>query len=79
MARNSLQYAFLPGPSLWADATAFKPVAECANQNIGETATAACQAFLDKSEKARLQWLLEWQFREFEGRKRPPIAAGSKN
>jgi adenosine deaminase len=69
MARTSLQYAFIPGPGLWADATAFKPVADCAAAKIGETATAACQAFLDKSEKARLQWLLEWQFREFENRK----------
>jgi len=77
MARTSLQYAFVSGKPLWADAITFKPVSDCAGAKIGESATAACQAFLDSSEKARLQWKLEWQFREFEARKWPAKAGSS--
>lgn len=67
MARTSLQYAFLPGTSLWADARRFTPVQQCARDlraagNISD----GCQRFLAASEKARLQWKLEEEFRTFE-------------
>jgi len=67
MARASLEYAFLPGGSLWRDPRRFAPVAECSGGALGQpTPAAACQAFLDRSEKARLQWDLERQFAAFE-------------
>ena len=62
MARNSLQYAFLTGASLWADAKKFIPVVQCAKGPGFE----ACRKYLEASEKARLQWKLEDEFRAFE-------------
>lgn len=67
MARNSLQYAFLPGASLWADAKRFTPAAQCARDIPGGGAVSkACQQFLAGSEKARIQWKLEADFKDFE-------------
>ncbi|WP_232495317.1 adenosine deaminase family protein [Novosphingobium kaempferiae] len=62
LARNSLEYSFAPGVSLWR-AHRFGTVAEpCATG----MATAACKAFLAGSEKARLQARLETNFDRFE-------------
>jgi hypothetical protein len=67
MARNSLQYAFLPGASLWRDARRFIPVPQCARNLPGTTTLSnACREYLASSEKARLQWKLEEDFRTFE-------------
>jgi adenosine deaminase/adenosine deaminase CECR1 len=67
MARHSLQYAFLPGPSLWADARRFIPTAQCRNDKPGGSSISnTCQLFLASSEKARLQWRLEEEFKNFE-------------
>jgi adenosine deaminase len=67
MARNSLQYAFLPGQSLWADAKRFTPTAQCRNDHPGGgTISNPCKQFLAASEKARLQWKLEEEFKLFE-------------
>jgi adenosine deaminase len=69
MARNSLEYAFIAGASLWADATRFVPGAQCSRDAPGQSAPSkACAQFLSGSEKARLQWELEREFREFESR-----------
>jgi hypothetical protein len=69
MARTSLEFAFLPGPSLWRDARRFLPVQECSNGSLGQpTPASACQRFLAGSEKARVQWNLERQFGAFEKR-----------
>ncbi|HKS28350.1 MAG TPA: hypothetical protein VJS44_11045 [Pyrinomonadaceae bacterium] len=68
MARTSLQFAFIPGPSLWGDAKTFRPVSQCAADRPGQSASGSCQQFLATSEKARLQWELEKDFREFESR-----------
>ncbi|WP_089929535.1 adenosine deaminase [Caulobacter sp. UNC279MFTsu5.1] len=57
-ARASLEYAFLPGPSLWAAPRT--PVAACAK------AGPACDAFLAGSRKAAAQWRLERAFEAFE-------------
>lgn len=54
LERNTLEYAFVPGASLWADAVAWRKVAVCE-----DAASQACAAFLQASEKARLQWSLE--------------------
>jgi adenosine deaminase len=67
MARNSLQYAFLPGASLWADARRFIPTAQCARDIPVRGATSKdCKQFTAASEKARLQWKLEEEFKSFE-------------
>ncbi|MFL6210510.1 MAG: adenosine deaminase [Pyrinomonadaceae bacterium] len=69
LARNSLQYAFLPGASLWRDARKFVPVAECAQDTPGvKSISAGCQQFLAGSERARLQRTLEEEFRAFESK-----------
>lgn len=62
MARNSLQYAFISGASLWADAKRFVPVAQCR----AELSSSQCRAFVETSDKAKLQWKLEEEFRTFE-------------
>ena len=69
MARHSLQYAFLPGPSLWADAKKFIPTAQCRKDLPGAgSISSACTQFLASSDKARLQWKLEEEFKSFEKR-----------
>ena len=67
MARNSLQYAFISGASLWSDAKKFMPVAQC-TQDIAvmKLSSNACRQYVAGSEKAKLQWNLEEEFREFE-------------
>jgi adenosine deaminase len=73
MARNSMEYAFLAGASLWSSPDAFAPVGACAHDAPGAAQpTPACAAFLAGSEKARLQWRLEAQLRDFEA----GVAAG---
>ncbi|WP_243395713.1 adenosine deaminase family protein [Sphingomonas oleivorans] len=57
MARDSLEYSFLPGASLW---TGNGRVPVCA------TMTEACRAYLGKNEKAAIQWRLEQDFTAFE-------------
>ena len=77
MARTSLQHAFIEGDSLWSDGKAFVPSKECAGLQTAATPSTACQSFLNGSEKARLQWQLEQQFREFEGREWPAVTIES--
>jgi adenosine deaminase len=62
IARASLEYAFLPGASLWQGGTIGTPVDACAGGRGG----ASCQALLRTSEKARLQADLETRFEAFE-------------
>ena len=67
MARTSLQYAFLPGTSLWADARKFKPVPQCARDlQMTSGVSDGCKRYLAASEKAQLQWKLEEEFKAFE-------------
>ncbi len=67
MARNSLQYAFIAGASLWSDVRRFVPVAQCARDLEDMKLTSnTCRQFLDGNEKARLQWQLEQDFNTFE-------------
>lgn len=69
MARNSLQYAFIPGASLWLNAKKFIKVPQCAGDTPSKTAPSQrCQQFLSTSEKARLQWGLEGDLSSFESR-----------
>jgi hypothetical protein len=64
IARLSLEHSFLPGESLWGDTKSFRVVSQCA----GMKASAACQKFLDGSERAREQWKLEGELGKFEKR-----------
>lgn len=69
MARDSLEHAFVPGPSLWTSVATAIPVAACARTatfELGDPAPPACQRFLDGSERARLQYELERRFVAFE-------------
>jgi len=77
MARTSLEHGFISGGSMWSDGKTFVPVKGCETAVSVAAPSAACQKFLDASEKARLQLKLEQQFREFEGRKWPAITVES--
>jgi adenosine deaminase len=67
LARQSLEHSFLPGASLWADASKTNEVAQCAGVHR-EAESAACKEFLDANAKARLQWKLEQEFAAFENK-----------
>ena len=70
-ARNSLEHSFLPGASLWTAIDGAVPVDACAatdTMGVGDPASPTCQAFLDASEKATIEWELERRFREFESK-----------
>jgi adenosine deaminase len=67
MARNSLEYAFIAGGSLWSDARRFVPVAQCAlDVALRRLSTSGCRQYVASSEKAELQWQLEQDFKTFE-------------
>src|SRR5207245_9124189 len=67
LARNSLEYAFLPGASLWQSSRPGEVIEACAASAPGiAPPPGPCGALLDRSERARLQWQLEAQFRNFE-------------
>ena len=78
MARTSLEHAFIKGGSLWSNGKTFVPVKECAGFS-GERRhrLRVARSIWTRSDKARLQWTLEQQFREFEGRKWPAAAVES--
>ena len=58
LERNTLEYAFVAGESLWADPVAWRKVPACDGAAV-QSPPAACAGFLQASEKARLQWELE--------------------
>ena len=62
IARNSLQFSFLPGASYWKTESYRQPVGDCM---AGRTAE-RCQAYLSKNVKARVQADLEDRFVVFE-------------
>lgn len=61
IARNSIEYSFLEGESLWTDASFRKMHSACARETSD-----ACQRFLASSAKAREQWKLERRLKAFE-------------
>lgn len=72
LVRNSLEYAFLPGDSLWASSRPFRLAVDCSSATLGSDAPpVACKALLDRSERARQQWQLEARFARFEATKWP--------
>jgi adenosine deaminase len=67
MARNSLQYAFISGGSLWNDGRRLVAVTACAQDVVAMKLTSSgCRQFVENNEKAKLQWRLEEEFRAFE-------------
>jgi adenosine deaminase len=67
LARNSLEYAFLPGDSLWQSEGSFVPRMACADGAPGAADPAPdCARFLAGSEKAQAEWRLEGEFVRFE-------------
>jgi adenosine deaminase len=67
LARNSLEYAFLPGDSVWRSARPFAPADACAATPLGGSdPSASCRALLTGSDRARQQWRLEGEFAAFE-------------
>ena len=66
MTRQSLEFSFLPGKSLWASTKdAFRPVPACARDLAGRPSH-SCSEFLGESERAKEQMKLEQAFAEFE-------------
>lgn len=59
LERNTLEYAFVEGASLWADPVSWRRVPQCNGPSAASKTAGGCAAFLDRSEKARLQWALE--------------------
>jgi adenosine deaminase len=67
LARNGVEYSFLPGASLWERSDIFIPVAPCSKERPSTTEpSAGCKSFLDSSERAGQQWRLEASFVAFE-------------
>ncbi|HXP93861.1 MAG TPA: adenosine deaminase [Candidatus Binatia bacterium] len=66
--RNSLEYSFLPGRSLW-QTTAYRALATpCASADPIDAPSPACSAYLTESPKAREQWRVEHDLAVFEAR-----------
>jgi adenosine deaminase len=68
LVRNSLEYSFLPGASLWDDKGGYVRVVPDCQADVGgpDQPSATCVSFLGSSEKAAEQWELERRFRAFE-------------
>jgi len=78
IARTSIEHAFVPGPSLWRDGNDFAVVSQCAKDvPAAKARSVACHQFLQSSDKARLQWELESEFKQFEAKSWSASQAGT--
>ncbi|NHN85073.1 adenosine deaminase [Acetobacter musti] len=67
LSRTGLEYAFIPGDSLWSSTRPWHVTAACSGIAPDTRAPeGACHDLLAHSEKARLQWALEADFARFE-------------
>jgi len=67
ISRNSLEYSFLKGESLWADVAALHRAPACAAENpAAPSGSESCRKWLGANPKAQLQWKLEAAFAHFE-------------
>jgi adenosine deaminase len=68
MVRASVEHSFLPGASLWKQASRYDQVtAACAQDDLGaEHPSVSCAKLLTGSERAAMQWKLEGQLAAFE-------------
>lgn len=64
-SRNSLQYSFLNGESLFSQYKKNKLKQVCAKSHLKKPSP-SCKKFLQENDKARLQWDLEKDFLKFE-------------
>jgi hypothetical protein len=78
LARNSLEYAFLSGDSLWRSVRPFALADACAATPLGAAdPPPSCRALLTASERARQQWRLEADFAAFEALRWAPPQSGA--
>jgi adenosine deaminase len=61
LARNSLEYSFAEGESLWANHDYSRMNIACT-----DTSSSQCKTFLAANTKARIEWRLEQRMRDFE-------------
>jgi adenosine deaminase len=74
LARASLEYAFLPGRSLWRTVDGYRPVRECLAGRPGQREPGpSCAALLAASPKAAVEWRQEAAFTAFERRVLAPV------
>ena len=67
MARNGLEYSFLPGPSLWQGGNYRRIAKPCAHDTPGAAKPSpVCANFLHSSEKGALQWQFEGEIAAYE-------------
>ena len=67
LARNGLEYSFVPGESLWQGGNYAKINSACAGNVPGtKQPSAPCAAFLAESEKAMMQWHFEADITAYE-------------
>ena len=66
LQRNSLEYSFLPGQSLWEDTSHWRLAPPCRNSPKDQPSS-ACLAFLKSSKKAELEWNYEKSLVTFNG------------
>jgi adenosine deaminase/adenosine deaminase CECR1 len=67
LSRNSLEYSFLKGSSLWQSPDFAAVVAACAKDSPGSSSVSqGCTAFLQKNDRAKSQWQLESELAQFE-------------
>ncbi len=66
--RNSIEFSFLSGDSVWTSGRDYSQiVAACAEDALGtQEPSTKCKAFLEKNEKAMLQWQIEGDLTAFE-------------
>jgi adenosine deaminase len=66
IVRNSLEFSFLPGESLWTDSTYKRRNPACTADPATAQPKDNCADFLKRSERAHLQWQLEADLHHFE-------------
>jgi adenosine deaminase/adenosine deaminase CECR1 len=67
IARNSLEFSFLSGMSLWENPDYSNFVSECKGTEVGFVdINSTCAKFLENNKKANLQWEFETKLKEFE-------------
>ena len=66
LERNTLEYAFIAGDSLWANSRTWLKIAACAGVLVTRDPPPRCAAFLGGSDKARLQWDFERDLANFD-------------
>jgi adenosine deaminase len=64
LARQSLEYSFLPGAGLWSDQHAGRACA--ADRPDTASVSPGCARYLNANERARVEWKLEHEVAEFE-------------